>query len=666
MSEQNTLESLCKICRNLHRITEDFKEIDFGSVAEIQSKHTCPICRSVLRILLPRPAAQYSLQQQIAPSPQKVTLKRMGRDGFYIWKDGIIRGELDYFFSNSQIDAQSVWWSPFQDTAHKTPNIWDHVKVNQWITKCDSDHNRCKAIHLVRSMRPPIKSYFIDTLDNCLVYRDTSVRYLALSYVWGNAVMFKTTSSNYNALQQHGALVNIEPLLSPVIRDAIEVSRRLEERYLWIDSLCIPQDDEVQKARMIPQMDSIYAQASLTIVALSADSAESPLPGVRERTRLANIASIQVLNAGITESLPNKFVAVRPSITSVLRQYPYNSRGWTFQESCLSRRCLIFMDHETFFHCDSGLESDSGMSATSDVWPERNILSSIFETQEISLDVSYQYNLYTQLVSEFTKRKLKYPEDSLNAVSGIFAVLSSRFGWHFVAGMPSHLMGHALLWRSASPDRSRNRNFPSWSWAGWRGPSHWNFQSLMDPLETWSESGNAPLVPLHSEIEILWDHNIEALSSLDTYGRIQISMLRIKVDSIGMNTFQIMPRKLTFTPNQISLAQYEEIWTTDGLRCGVLFDFQGDKSGIYEFIALSRSKWTEERAVGRGRLYNERFTSWFGHICDDKKLAFSEYCLVNIMLVVTEETKAERVGIGLIHYDVWQAAEKARETKELR
>jgi hypothetical protein len=591
----------------------------------------------------------------------------MRRDGFIIWQDGVIRGELDYFFPNHQIDARSNWWAPFKETTCQTPNTLDYVKVNRWITKCDSDHIHCKASHSVRIMRPPIQTYLIDTLDNCLVYKDTNVQYLALSYVWGNAVMFKTTSSNCNALQQPGALLGIQPPLSPVVRDAIEVSRRLGKRYLWIDTLCILQDNEIQKAKLLTQMDSIYGQAFLTIVALSADSTESPLPGVRQGTRLASMASIQVSIPSTDERLPNKFLAVRPSLSTVLQNCSYHSRGWTFQESCLSRRCLIFTDHETFFHCDSVLESDSGMSTTSDSWPGRNILSTLFKTQESSLDVCYQYNLFTRLVFDFSKRKLTYSEDSLKAISGIFAVFSNRFGWRFVAGMPSHLMGHALLWRSASPNQPRNPNFPSWSWAGWTGRSHWSFQSFIDPLGVESEISNASLIPMLSEIETLQEHNPEALSSLDTHDNIRISVLQVNVDSVAMSTFQVIPGNTTRGPSdQIPLAPYEEIWTIDGLRCGILYDFQGDRRGVHKFIALSRSKWTKEQVVGRGRVHGDHFISWFGHICDDKNLAFSEYCLVNVMLVMTKDNKTERVGIGFIHNDVWRVLARVKEDIELR
>lgn len=279
MNQHGTWGSLCKTCRTLHRMATDFQDIDFGIVAEIHSKRTCPICLLVFSMLFPRPVVKYSPHEQISPSQQRITLRKMGKDGFLIWQDGIIRGELHYFFHNYEIGAESNWWFQFKDAVYGTLDTLDYVKVNRWITKCNSDNIHCKIVHSIRSMGLPVQTYFIDTQDNCLAYRDTSVRYLALSYVWGDAVMFKLKSSTCNALQQPGAFLSIESSLSPVVRDAIEFSRQLEERYLWIDALCIPQDNETQKARLITQMESIYAQAFLTIVALRADGAESPLHG---------------------------------------------------------------------------------------------------------------------------------------------------------------------------------------------------------------------------------------------------------------------------------------------------------------------------------------------------------------------------------------------------
>jgi hypothetical protein len=60
---------------------------------------------------------------------------------------------------------------------------------------------------------------------------------------------------------------------------------------------------------------------------------------------------------------------------------------------------------------------------------------------------------------------------------------------------------------------------------------------------------------------------------------------------------------------QPPMGPYEEIWTRDGFRCGILYDFQGDKGGVHKFIAMSRSEWNEKRMVARGRVYGEHYIS---------------------------------------------------------
>jgi hypothetical protein len=65
--------------------------------------------------------------------------------------------------------------------------------------------------------------------------------YVCLSYCWGSDVadITKTTLSN---LSDH--MEGIRTLsLQKGIQDAIKICRGLEIRYLWVDSLCIIQDD---------------------------------------------------------------------------------------------------------------------------------------------------------------------------------------------------------------------------------------------------------------------------------------------------------------------------------------------------------------------------------------------------------------------------------------
>ena len=55
--------------------------------------------------------------------------------------------------------------------------------------------------------------------------------------------------------------------LPRTIRDAIHLTQLLGEKYLWIDALCIKQDDAEFKTARILEMDQIYTASALTIIA---------------------------------------------------------------------------------------------------------------------------------------------------------------------------------------------------------------------------------------------------------------------------------------------------------------------------------------------------------------------------------------------------------------
>ena len=132
------------------------------------------------------------------------------------------------------------------------------------------------------------------------------------------------------------------------ISDAIEVCRRLKMRYLWVDALCIIQDDEKDKDSQLPEMDKIYSVAALTIVAACGTDAKSGLSCLRYRCSPQSSARIH----GIT------YVTGDIPLDERIQKTTWNTRGWTYQECILSRRLLVFTDSQVFFICAGGTRAE--------------------------------------------------------------------------------------------------------------------------------------------------------------------------------------------------------------------------------------------------------------------------------------------------------------------
>ena len=95
--------------------------------------------------------------------------------------------------------------------------------------------------------------------------------YEALSYTWGDLSL----TSRVLVDQVHQL---------PITQNLDQVLRRLrqkaEKRRLWIDALCINQSDDKEKSSQIPQMHSIYHDASNVVAWLGAGG-EAETVGMR-------------------------------------------------------------------------------------------------------------------------------------------------------------------------------------------------------------------------------------------------------------------------------------------------------------------------------------------------------------------------------------------------
>ena len=188
--------------------------------------------------------------------------------------------------------------------------------------------------------------YLISVARNCLIKANGGEKYVALSYVWGAGVrQFRTSKATLNRLQRKGSISNtrIRDHLPGTITRAMHLTSLLGLGFLWVDSLCIVEDDPVHKATQIDSMASIFSNSYLTVCAADGIDANSGLRGVPE---CSQPRSIQQDILAFTDGL-----VTSRWVSWMFGGSVYRQRGWTFQEQMLSRRTLSFTNHGVEWRC---------------------------------------------------------------------------------------------------------------------------------------------------------------------------------------------------------------------------------------------------------------------------------------------------------------------------
>ncbi|WQF81216.1 Putative heterokaryon incompatibility [Colletotrichum destructivum] len=402
-----------------------------------------------------------------------------------------------------------------------------------FLDNCINHHWSCNrpgwSIHLKKPEGPHFR--LIDVYKRTIVSHDellkrhsnTLPQYAALSYVWGETgeTCRKLLESDLPEDNENGdiSIDSKDKRLAATISDAIRVTQQLNEglnetdtrlhiRYLWVDSLCIiqgPGHGQTMSARcmaakssQIQQMDKIYGEATIVIVAAGGSEADAGIRGVTDdRKRNPEQISRQV----------------QPRVNVLLPvQYPsdygkWDSRAWTLQEKLLSRRKLIFGENYASFHCQHQqvLREDMSASDAMNGPPPTDLLSPPTTDLFISAKKRYMpgqvpviyrsplFTEYAKVLAQYTSRELTNPKDILLGMMGLLNVLvvSNRsqksIADRTLSGLPEQFIDLALLWQpptakgvdltrraagdrlpiGAGQDLQHEFQFPSWSWAGW-------------------------------------------------------------------------------------------------------------------------------------------------------------------------------------------------------
>ena len=350
--------------------------------------------------------------------------------------------------------------------------------IRKWIDICHEEHGtRCQIEEDDRFREMTQRGFFgvIDVRDMCLTALPPESRYIALSYTWGGFIPYCALLKNVRALQAPQGIQRVldEGQLPRMIEDTIKLVRDLGEHYLWVDCFCIVQDSNKSFELNTKVMDLIYGNAFFTICAAD---------GNNPKTGLLRYNSVQRHTQHIEDCGSGVRLMLSSPAESYIQSSAWDTRGWTFQERLLSKRCLIFADSRVFFQCRSSTmrEDISGEEKTG--WT----IEHTHAPWQILDDLNTRsILLYIRSVERYTLRELSRPEDVLSAFRGITNMIGKRLSPAqpaFVFGLPRSHFDWALLWEPqhaadvrfveekslTTSEVKSKRAFPSWSWSGWR------------------------------------------------------------------------------------------------------------------------------------------------------------------------------------------------------
>ncbi|OAL03500.1 HET-domain-containing protein [Phaeosphaeriaceae sp. SRC1lsM3a] len=335
----------------------------------------------------------------------------------------------------------------------------------QSITHCSSSksYNPTRLLHV-----DMIDSGWKISLVDSKVSLHDYVHYSALSYCWGGAQLYKSTRESITTQQ---GLIEYQQLPA-TIQDACRVTYGLGYSYLWVDALCIVQDDEAEMQREIANMKHIYSNAVVTIAASRANSSAEGFLQTREPVPIFPL-TLRAVGAYGTASE----VGLMGSFNRDFQ--PLDSRAWALQENLLSSRVLEFTSAVTRFYCaTSCMQKENSVRYKTDGLLSRRggystwQIGHIFPTQFADLDSANRY--WWDIVRFYTHRKLSVPADRPLAISGLAERLYAQTvrladsGQHstYIAGLWSADLSEGLDWfvDSLAQPRPEEYQGPSWSW----------------------------------------------------------------------------------------------------------------------------------------------------------------------------------------------------------
>lgn len=512
MSVNTVAEVSCALCRQygwlrkitLPRIDKSTNNRTKYDVLAASADQGCDACRLLHTVLQP-----YTLES-VGPAGIEFNPSVWHHSAF-----GVLQWRPEYDHRN---DRQRSWGHPtsvYIFTTEGSSCPWTGItidvleygiasmelavsRISKWLGDCKKAHEEvCQDTRRLNFLQRPTRLIKIRgprcvCLDIGERDDDTKgVKYACLSHCWGGVKPIETTTHTLDKFR----LQIPWDWLPRTFQDAIELACRLDFEYLWIDSLCIIQDDEEDWRRESSNMAAIYASSDLTIAASRARNGHEGLFGVPPPSK--KVQAYTFANG------PKPFtVYVRPTYHHAefeSAELPLLRRAWAFQERLLSRRVVHFAEEELYWECMAGSRCEC-MRGSIRSLNKRVFIDGAhdrtwkgFQMDDIHLE-RFRHERWHNIVTTYSSRQLSLAKDIFPAIQGIARLFHSESGVNYHAGLWEDNLLRDLLWfNSAGTTKKSPYRAPSWSWASNYYPDEAKSSYLDEPSQEirWSKTENA-------------------------------------------------------------------------------------------------------------------------------------------------------------------------------
>jgi len=596
--------SLCRVCQRLD--LKDF--VDWELTLEDVPHHrsleqlekaaalNCPLCRLIFDALTPKLAEEPPLDPTIWKS-SPITLRGVqyvdedSECGGIFWiKARCDRaGPLAFAYLSLYPDEEDPDSVPVPEDIvigrKVQPPEQNFNLLRGWIQHCEANHSTCAARGSLPTRVINVGKGGEDFVKLEETHPDQPDRYMTLSHCWGPTphLVIRTTKAT---LAQHQQQIPLSALTN-TFRDAVHVTRAVGIKYIWIDSLCIVQDDEQDWARESAKMGFIYANSYLTVAAAASPDSTGGC--------FHHNGKLQVQSARIRCTTPaglgHVFLCPRLGDFLTLHESPLHTRAWVKQERILSPRTIHYDGDQMLWECHESRACESGVPESAFVvqhriWDGRLRLEG--DEQQTSRR-SWWWDWY-DLVESYTTHGLTKGEDKLPALSGMAQTLESATGGSYVAGLWRDHLPFGLLWRKAGPwlKPAPTYRAPTWSWSAWDGKSSFYNEADLEGYSTrvFSTVGivEAVVTPLGLD-----PRGKLASGFLKITGQLKAADERMDPGAPGYQQFPVMNESLKLTVDYL---------TANGAIFGLAFfdeEYRPGRSPVYCFRIARMESSLEER-----------------------------------------------------------------------